>query len=178
MILRSSGKILAACALAVSPLAAGCAAAGAAPMLAPGGAIDPAIRDADVYLTKPADPAVPPGQACAVAARYVELVNAGKYAEVAALYADDATFLEPMRPNLQGRQQIDEFYTRRIGAMAPQVAAVAYFGDETDCLVELALHAPVGGDMRWVLVSMDHFIVAENGKISSMTAFARPMRAP
>ncbi len=145
-------------------------------MLAPGGVLDPAFPNADVYLTKPPTPEVPPGRACAVAQRYVELVNAGKYAEVAMRYADDATFLEPMRPNLHGRAQIDEFYTKRIGGMAPQVMAVAYFGNDSECMVELALQTELAGKKRWVLVSMDHFIVGEDGRIRSMTAFARPVR--
>ncbi len=144
----------------------------------PGGLLDPAFPNADVYLDEPADPAPPPGRACALARRYVDLVNAGKYAEVAALYADDATFLEPMRPNLHGRAQIDEFYTKRIGSMAPQVRAVKYFGNEEECMVELALHTEIGGRKRWVLVSMDHFILNAEGKVKSMTAFARPLRGP
>ena len=147
-----------------------------APLVAPGGLLDPAYPDADVYIGNPAVPAVPPGKACEVARRYVELVNAGKYAEVAALYADDATFLEPMRPNLQGRAQIDEFYTKRIGGMQPQVRAVAWFGNETECVVDLALQVKLDGVDRWVLVSVDHFIVGPDGRIASMTAFARPQR--
>lgn len=148
------------------------------PGIIPGGLLDPAFPNADVYLDEPADPAPPPGRACALARRYVDLVNAGKYAEVAALYADDATFLEPMRPNLHGRAQIDEFYTKRIGSMAPQVRAVKYFGDDEECMVELALHTEIGGRKRWVLVSMDHFILNAEGKVKSMTAFARPLRGP
>ncbi|MDG2005597.1 MAG: nuclear transport factor 2 family protein [Novosphingobium sp.] len=146
------------------------------PLIAPGGLLDPAYPDADVYIGIPESPDVPPGKACEIGARYVELVNAGKYAEVAALYADDATFLEPMRPNLHGRKQIDEFYTKRIGAMAPQVMAVSWFGNETECLVDLALQTKIDGADRWVLVSVDHFIVGADGKIKSMTAFARPQR--
>ena len=139
-----------------------------APMIVAGGQLDPAFADADVYLGTPAEPAVPPGRACALAARYVELVNAGKYAEVAALYADDATFLEPMRPTLHGRAQIDAFYTKRIGGMAPQIRAVSYFGDDSECMVELALHAEIAGQKRWVLVSIDHFILGADGKVASM----------
>jgi steroid delta-isomerase len=146
------------------------------PMIVAGGQLDPAFADADVYIGTPAVPAVPPGRACALAARYVDLVNAGKYAEVAALYADDATFLEPMRPTLHGRQEIDAFYTKRIGGMAPQIRAVSYFGDDSECMVELALHAQIAGQMRWVLVSIDHFILGADGKVKSMTAFARPAR--
>ncbi len=149
----------------------------AAPLVAPGGLLDPAFPDADVYIGTPESPSVPPGKACEVAARYVELVNAGKYADVAALYADDASFLEPMRPNLQGREEIDNFYIKRIGSMAPEVMAVAWFGNETECVVDLALKTKINEEDRWVLVSVDHFIVGPDGKIKSMTAFARPTRS-
>jgi hypothetical protein len=155
----------------------GAAMAQAKPLVAPGGLLDPAFPDADIYIGKPESPPVPPGKACEVAARYVELVNAGKYAEVAQLYADDASFLEPMRPNLQGREQIDEFYIKRIGGMQPEVMAVAWFGNETECVVDLALKTDIGGEERWVLVSVDHFIIGPDGKIRSMTAFARPTRS-
>ena len=147
-----------------------------APMVVAGGELDPAFPGADVYRAEPRAPVVPPGRACALAQRYVELVNAGKYAEVAALYADDATFLEPMRPNLHGRAQIDEFYTKRIGGMQPTVAAVAYLGNDSECMVELALRTEMAGQQRYVLVSIDHFILNEEGRIRSMAAFARPLR--
>lgn len=146
-------------------------------MIIPGGQLDPAFPGADIYRETPPAPRVPRGRACAVAARYVALVNAGKYLEVAALFADDATFLEPMRPTLHGRAEIDAFYTRRIGAMAPQVRAVSYFGNDRQCLVELALQIEIGGAKRWALVSMDHFILGADGKLASMIAFARPVRS-
>ena len=148
-----------------------------APMIVAGGELDPAFPGADVYIGTPATPSVPPGRACALAQRYVALVNAGKYLEVAALFADDATFLEPMRPSLHGRAEIDAFYTKRIGAMAPQVMGVSYFGNDSECMVELALQTEIGGQKRWVLVSIDHFILGEHGKVKSMTAFARPPRS-
>jgi SnoaL-like domain len=162
--------------LALAPIAAGAAMTTDFPFAIPGGQLDPAFPDADVYAGTPDNPAPPPGRACALAARYVELVNAGKYLDVARLFADDASFLEPMRPTLHGRAQIDEFYTRRIGAMAPQVKSVKYFGDDRECMVELALQVELAGQKRWVLVSMDHFILNDAGKVQSMTAFARPPR--
>lgn len=146
------------------------------PMTISGGELDPAFLDADIYLGTPESATPPAGKACAVAARYVELVNAGKYAEVAALYADDATFLEPMRPTLQGRAQIDEFYIKRIGGMKPQIIAVSYLGDDRECMVALTTQIEAGGKPRWALVSVDHFILRDDGKIASMVAFARPPR--
>ncbi|MCX7864517.1 MAG: nuclear transport factor 2 family protein [Novosphingobium sp.] len=151
-------------------------AAEASPMIAPGGLLDPAFADADVYIGKPESPPPPSGKACRIAARYVELVNAGSYAEVAALFAENATLLEPMRLSLQGRRQIEDFYVRRIGSMAPEVMAVAWFGNETECIVELARKSSIKGQERWVLVAADHFIIGPDGRIRSMTAFTRPPR--
>ncbi len=161
---------------ALAGLSSGKAVAADSAMIIPGGELDPTIADADVYLATPRVPRIPAGRACALAARYVALVNAGKYAEVAALYADDATFLEPMRPTFKGRAQIDAFYTKRIGGLQPQVRAVAYFGNDSECMVELALQTQIEGKPRHVLVSMDHFILNRDGKIASMVAFARPPR--
>ena len=145
-------------------------------MIIHGGELDPAFPDADVYLGTPRSGLVPPGRACITAKRYVDLVNSGDYAGVAALYCDDATFLEPMRPNLHGRTQIDELYTKRIGGMKPTVVAVSYLGNDHECMITLALRTEIEGQQRYVLVSVDHFIVDEQGKIISMTAFARPAR--
>lgn len=141
-----------------------------------GGEIDPAFPDLDVYMDTPPSATPPPGRACAVAARYVELINAGQYLDAAALYADDATFLEPMRPNLKGRAQIDDFYVNRIGAMKPHVIAVSYVGGDRECMVALANRVELGGRQRYVLASVDHFILREDGKIDSMVAFSRPRK--
>jgi hypothetical protein len=153
------------------------AAAGSAPRIVPGGELDPALPDADVYKGTPAPPKIPDEPACKLAAHYVQLINAGQYADVAKLFADDATFLEPMRPTLQGRAEIDAFYTKRIGGMQPQVVAVRYFGEGPECVVELALQTQIAGQPRYVLVSIDHFTIGEDGKVRSMIAFARPMRS-
>lgn len=145
-------------------------------MIVPGGELDPAFPGADVFISAPRQPTIPPGRACEVARRYVELINAGDYPGVAALYADDATFLEPMRPTLHGRRQIDEFYNRQIGAMKPRIAAVSFLGGETECMVSLALRTEIDGRERYVIVSVDHFLVNAEGRIVSMIAFARPPR--
>jgi hypothetical protein len=146
----------------------------AAPMTIAGGTLDPAFAALDVYLETPPSGPVPPGRACQVAARYVELINGGDYLGAAALFHDDATFLEPMRPSLKGRVQIDDFYTRVIGGMKPHVIAVAYTGDDRECMVALANRHTIGGKSRYALASVDHFILRADGKVDSMVAFARP----
>jgi len=173
---RSGSSATALALLAVSLPALGAEATSGAPMIVPGGQLDPAFPDADVYIGTPKAAAVPAGRACAVAERYVSLINAGDYAGVAQLFADNATFLEPMRPTLRGRAQIDEFYTRRIGSMKPKIIAVTYLGGGAECMITLTRQVEIGGQPRYVLVSVDHFLVGEDGKILSMAAFARPER--
>lgn len=146
----------------------------AAPMTIAGGTLDPAFDKTDVYLETPPSAPVPPGRACQLAARYVELVNSGNYLGAAALFHDDATFLEPMRPSLKGRAQIDDFYTRVIGGMKPHIIAVAYTGDDHQCMVALANRTEIGGKPRYSLASVDHFVLRADGKVDSMVAFARP----
>jgi hypothetical protein len=146
----------------------------AASLTIAGGALDPAFANADVYLETPASAPVPPGRACQLAARYVELINAGDYLGAAHLFHDDATFLEPIRPSLKGRAQIDEFYTSLIGAMKPHVIAVAYTGNDHECMVALANRFDAGGEPRYALASVDHFVLREDGMVDSMVAFPRP----
>jgi ketosteroid isomerase-like protein len=145
-------------------------------MVIAGGELDPAIPGADVYLTTPAIAAPPAGKACALAARYTDLVTAGKAEEVANLYADDAIILEPSRENVRGIAEIREFYRVRLSTMQPQIVGVAYTGDEHDCMVALAAKRQMQGQTRYVLVSVDHFTLGEDGKAIRMVAFARPPR--
>jgi len=147
------------------------------PMVVPGGTLDSRITGADVYLARPQRAKSPAGKACAVAESYVDLINAGRYRDVANLFADDALLLEPTRTTYRGLAEIRTFYEGRIGAMRPEVIPVAYVGDERDCMVELAFLTDVGGERRFVLASIDHFTVDAKGKVSRMIAFARPPRA-
>jgi hypothetical protein len=152
--------------------------AGEGDLRVPGGRLDPAFPDADVYIDAPTAAKPPPGAGCEVAARYVQMINAGDFSGVAGLYADDATFLEPMRPTLRGRKQIDDFYTKRIGSLKPSLVAVSYLGHDRECFVTLTRQVEIEGRQRYVMVSADLFEVDGRGKIVSMVAFARPPRAP
>jgi hypothetical protein len=49
--------------------------------LAPGGSLDPAYPDAEIDLDEPRVQTLPEGAASGVAQRYVDLVNAQRYAE-------------------------------------------------------------------------------------------------
>lgn len=143
----------------------------------PGGQLDPAFPGADVYLAEPESGAVPQTAACDAARRYVERVNAGDADGTSALFADDAVILEPIRRAVRGRAEIAEFYATRLSVMKPHIVAVAYLANGNECMAELANRMEIDGQARFVLVSIDHFILGEDGRFSGMVAFARPPRA-
>ncbi len=149
----------------------------AEPVVIAGGALDPAYSaQADVYLVPPPPARVPRGPACAAAKAYVDLHRAGRYAEVPNLFAADAALLEPTRQDIRGKEAITRFYANAIGAIKPDITAVFYVGDATDCMVELAIRQVIDGKPRYRLASMDHFTVDAPGKVVRMIAFARPSR--
>jgi hypothetical protein len=145
------------------------------PVFAPGGELDPAHPESGLYRYVPKPGKVPPGAACRAAKAYVDAVQAGRYADVAKLYADDAVILGPMGKVISGRQAIDHFYGDVIAKMKPKVVGVAYAGDETDCMLELAAISDGPGDgTHYRLSSIDHFTVNAEGKVTRMIVFVRP----
>lgn len=171
-------KIVGRIAALATTLASGASVAATSPPSTPiaGGALDPRFPGAEIYLEPPVRAKPPAGKACAAAARYVDLVNAGRFRDVAKLYSDDALLLEPMRSTAHGSLEIRAFYERKIGPMRPEVVPVAYLGSNRDCMVELASKIEIGAERRFALVSIDHFTLDARGKVMRMIAFARPAR--
>ena len=147
----------------------------AAPLVLPGGLAD-ITPTGEFYRGVPIAAVAQPGTACMAAKRYLELVNSGRYGEMADLFTPDAVVLEPMRgPSggaARGRAEIDAFYSRRIGGMRPHVIGVAFVGTRGDCMLENAAKVPPS--TRYSLSSINHFAVNRQGKITRMVAFARP----
>ncbi len=146
------------------------------PVVIAGGAIDPAHTEADVYIDTPDVPTIPPGPACKAAKTYVDYHQAGRYADISGLFADDGALLEPTRLNLRGKAAITQFYEQAIGKLKPDLAAVFYIGNATDCMVELSIRQIIDGRPRYRLASMDHFTVDKGGKVIRMIAFNRPSK--
>jgi hypothetical protein len=145
------------------------------PLELPGGIAD-ITPSGEFYRGLPRPAAPMPGTACVVAQRYLELINAGRYAEVSKLFAANAVVLEPMRGTARGTAEIDAFYSRRIGAMRPHVIGVAYLGDRRHCMLENAARVPPSP--RYRLSSINHLTLDSRGKIMRMVAFARPSGTP
>lgn len=143
-----------------------------------GGEIDDTFAGADLYVGTPREANAPRTKACQAAKNYIVNINAGQFPRVVDLFTDDAVVLDPMRRIMEGRSQIQAFYGGPIRQIRPQLVGVAYLGDSTDCVVEIARRDIIGGQPRFVLVSIDHFTVDRHGKVVRMVAFARPPRSP
>lgn len=140
-----------------------------------GGALDLNLSAiGDVYVERPRD-AVGAG-ACENVQRYVSLIQSGDYESVADLFTPDAVLMEPSRaaPRV-GRAALEAFFVGGIGHMRPDIVAVAYAGEGSDCFVELAVRMSVNGAPRYVLTSVDHFTADASGKFTRMIAFGRPL---
>jgi SnoaL-like protein len=142
-----------------------------------GGEIDDSYTGADLYLGTPREAPAPRTKACQAAKNYVVNINAGQFSRVVDLFTEDAVVLDPTRRVMKGRSQIQAFYDGPIRQIRPELVGVAYLGDSKDCVVELARKDTVGGQPRYVLVSIDHFTVDQHGKVVRMVAFARPPRS-
>jgi hypothetical protein len=167
-------EILKCLALTVATSGLACAAVAADSVAIPGGQLDTTISGLDVFIgePKPADPGTTP--ACLQAKKYVDTLRAGKYAEMASLFADHATFLDPLRKNVNGHLNIADFYQNTIGPMHLTVVGVAFVGQGSDCILELAVKEKVNGQERYVMGGLDHFTLNAAGKFSRMVVFTRP----
>lgn len=144
------------------------------PVQIAGGALDPAFNDADVYIGVPTPAKAAAGPACRVAQDYIAFVQSGQYDKVVELFSSSAVLLEPTRQHVQGREAIAKFYAETIGRMKPDIVAVSYVGNKTECMVAIAARENIAMQSRYKLVSVDHFTLDTTGKVVSMVAFVRP----
>lgn len=108
--------------------------------------------------------------ATAAVTRYLDLVANGSAAEVAALYAEDATLEDPVGADvLAGREAIEAFY-----------ATIEAFGKKTElltiraCAGEAAFHFRVETDTGAGVATMEPLEVmtfSDDGLITSMRAW-------
>ena len=137
-----------------------------------GGILDPSFTDIDVYLETPLAAHAPPGWS--IAERYVELINSGRFAQVVDLYSDDAVVIPPLaNMRAEGRRQISEFYESIVAAYRPTIIPVAYGCYGSECFQVHATTRDIRGKTRYVLSTVDHFTVDEDGLIVRMIAYPR-----
>lgn len=144
------------------------------PVQIAGGTLDPNFSDTDVYVGVPTSAKAASGAACRVAQDYITFVHNGQYDRVADLFSSSAVVLEPTRQHVQGRDAIAKFYAETIGRMKPDIVAVSYVGDETDCVVTIAVRERIATQPRYKLASVDHFTLDATGKVVCMVVFVRP----
>ena len=138
----------------------------------PGGALDPSCRPRDVYRSTPREAPADGSAAARIAQSYIGLVNAGRYDEISALFADDGLSLPPNQTVVHGRAALDAFYPQ-IAQIAPRLIAVGYTSSGNDCFVEIAAEEDVMGERRYVLVAVNHFTVNAAGRATRMITYAR-----
>jgi hypothetical protein len=141
---------------------------------APGGLIDPAFADSiDVFIGAPQPANGSP--AWRQAQKYIELVQARDFAGLPDLFTDDAIIFPPLRRKpLVGRAEIADFYLNTVAKVTPHVIAVSIFGEGKECYMELATQFDVEGQPRYLLTTIDHFTIADDGRFSRMVVYVRP----
>ena len=140
----------------------------------PGGAVDPAHADKrDVFLETPVDAVASP--AYRLAQTYIEYVQTGAFDRLPELFTDDAVIFPPLRRTpVVGKAEIVDFYLNTIGKIAPIAKAVSIFGEGNECFMELASQYDVDGEPRYILTTIDHFSLAEDGRFNRMIVYLRP----
>lgn len=105
--------------------------------------------------------------------RYLATIAGGSAAEVAALYAEDATLEDPVGTDVhRGRTAIEEFYKGLEGAQITTTLHVARV-----CGLEATFHFRVvteAGGQKYVVEPIDVMTFDDTGQITSMRAFWAP----
>ena len=104
---------------------------------------------------------------------YIALVADGKAAQVADLYADDATVEDPVGSEVRrGREAILEFYGGLEGLEATTTLhTVKIAAGEAVFSFELVTKV---GDQTYTVAPIDHMVFDEDGRITAMRAFWDP----
>lgn len=132
----------------------------------------------DVFAQRPPSDSADDKPVCATAAKYVELINAGRYSELQSLFAEDAVFLTPVGKVLHGRDEIGDFYTAFLDKAVPEIVAISYIADGRECVMELAARTSLDPDDpnadKYQLGAIDHFTMNDDGEIAHMVVYVRP----
>ena len=143
-----------------------------APLIVPGGTLDPSQRPRDVFLGTPVAAVPDRATACRVAERYIQLINSERFAELPSLFAEDAQVFSPTQEIALGRKALGPFYAE-VGKLKPHIIPVAYVATKSECMVEFAVRARIDGKPRYVLAVIDHFTLNKAGLATRMVAFGR-----
>lgn len=140
----------------------------------PGGEIEPDLAETvDAFRGTPASATAAP--AWRQAQNYIELVQARDFAAMPDLFTEDAIIFPPLRRRpAVGRAEITDFYVNTVAKVCPHVIAVSIHGEGRECFMELATQFEVAGRMRYLLTTIDHFTLAEDGRFSRMIVYVRP----
>jgi hypothetical protein len=105
-------------------------------------------------------------------ARYLELINAKRYADIASIFAADAQFLAPTGEVVVGREAICDFYSAGLERIAPsRVWASSQVTEGNRSVIEISAQLPDELEPRTVV---DHFTVNDEGEVIRMAVYLRP----
>ena len=143
-------------------------------LLVPGGELDPKYAAArDVFIGEPAQANGSP--AYQLARKYIELVQTGQFSGLPDLFTDDAIIYPTIRrAPVVGKAAIVDFYNNTIAKITPRAVAVSIFGEGKDCFMELSTRYDVDGEQRYILTTIDHFTLADDGRFNRMIVYLRP----
>ena len=121
---------------------------------------------------------------CDVPQRYVALIQAGRYDELAQLFAEDAEFMNPLGDVLRGRNVIGAFYSAFLSDVRPMVRGVRHVWNEKArvCVFELESRMRRQDDGKWIndpdaeysLSAIDRMEINDAGLIQQMTVYTAP----
>ncbi|RMI27997.1 nuclear transport factor 2 family protein [Nocardia stercoris] len=115
-----------------------------------------------------------PEQIRATVHRYLELVAEGTAAEIAALYAEDATVEDPVgSPVHQGRAAIEQFYSALEAVQNKTELFALRIGGENEAAFSFRVVTETG-DQTITIDPIDVMTFDENARITSMRAFWSP----
>ena len=107
----------------------------------------------------------------AFAERYIDLVNTGRYDQLATLFAPDATFLGPGERELHGRKEITAFYSSFLPTIAPHVRLATFVEDGDVCVYEL--EARVDDQVEYRLGAIDHATFDGDGLVVRFAVYTK-----
>jgi SnoaL-like domain len=106
--------------------------------------------------------------------RYLALINAKRYGEIASIFAEDAVFLAPTGDTIRGREAINEFYSAGLEKISPvSVWASSQVTEGNCCVIEISATLPDEPEDKPRTV-VDHFTVDDAGEVVRMAVYLRP----
>ena len=111
------------------------------------------------------------------ATRYLELINAGEFARVGSLFAENAVVLGPTGDTVHGKSAVSALWGDEFSKTGPlSVSAASMVCEGNVCVAEISPQFAGEPEPRVGLV-VDHFTVNDQGEITRLAIYVRPPSA-